>query len=137
VRYTGKPVTMPDGDARRRPMAFPSRYQCTRQGRREGHRELRVEQWNYLWTSEYGSPEVSAEDPTVKERDPMEVESAHVSDDGKTVFLKIPDLKPVMQQKIQMKLKGTDGKDVNYSIFHTINKLGARPDGRHGAAAGK
>ena len=97
-----------------------------------------VEQWNYLWTSEYGSPEVSAEDPTVKERDPMEVESATVSDDGKTIFLKIPDLKPVMQQKIQMKLKGPDGKDMNYSIFHTINKLGAPSNGAGAtAAAGK
>ena len=98
-----------------------------------------VEQWNYLWTSEYGSPEVSAEDPTIKERDPMDVESASLSADGKTVFLKIPDLKPVMQQKIQMKLKGADGKDVSYSIFHTINKLGgAMGDaGTTAAAAGK
>jgi hypothetical protein len=78
---------------------------------------------------------VSAEDPTVKERDPMDVDAVTVSDDGKTVFLKIPDLKPVMQQKIQMKLKGADGKDVNYSIFHTINKLGAPSNGGGATAA--
>jgi len=37
-----------------------------------------------------------------------------------------------------MKLKGTDGKDVNYSIFHTINKLGAPSNGTGAtAAAGK
>jgi hypothetical protein len=40
-----------------------------------------------------------------------------------------------MQQKIQMKLKGADGKDVNYSIFHTINKLGAPSNGGGATAA--
>ena len=83
-----------------------------------------------------GSPEVSAEDPTIKERDPMDVDAVTVSEDGKTVFLKIADLKPVMQQKIQMKLKGADGKDVNYSVFHTINKLGPPSGDATAAAAG-
>ncbi|MDQ3440617.1 MAG: PA14 domain-containing protein, partial [Planctomycetota bacterium] len=136
VRYTGKPVTMPaamhvaaDGIS----IAFTSALDKDAAKDIENYA---VEQWNYLWTSEYGSPEVSAEDPTIKERDPMEVELATLSADGKTIFLKIPDLKPVMQQKIQMKLKGADGKDVNYSIFHTINKLGA-PSGGATAAAGK
>jgi hypothetical protein len=136
VRYTGKPVTMPtamhvaaDGIS----ITFTNALDKAAAKDIENYA---VEQWNYLWTSEYGSPEVSAEDPTVKERDPMDVESASISEDGKTIFLKIPDLKPVMQQKIQMKLKGADGKDVNYSIFHTINKLGA-PSGTATAAAGK
>lgn len=137
VRYTGKPVTMPtklhvaaDGVQ----ITFTNPIDKSAAKDKENYA---VEQWNYLWTSEYGSPEVSAEDPSVKERDPMEVESASVSEDGKTIFLKIPDLKPVMQQKIQMKLKGADGKDVNYSIFHTINKLGAPSNGAATAAAGK
>jgi hypothetical protein len=135
VRYTGKPVTMPtklhvakDGVE----ITFTNPIDKSVAADRENYA---VEQWNYLWTSEYGSPEVSAEDPTVKERDPMDVDAVTVSDDGKTVFLKIPDLKPVMQQKIQMKLKGADGKDVNYSIFHTINKLGAPSNGGGATAA--
>ena len=75
------------------------------------------------------------EDPAVKERDMVDVDEVTVSDDGKTVFLKIQGLKPVMQQKIEFKLKGADGKDVNYSIFHTINKLGGPSAGATAAAA--
>ena len=51
------------------------------------------------------------------------------------MFLKIADLKPVMQQKIEMRLKDAEGKDVNYSIYHTINKLGAPSGGTTAAAS--
>jgi hypothetical protein len=135
VRYTGKPVTMPTAMHVAADGVSITFTNALDKAAAKDIENYAVEQWNYLWTSEYGSPEVSAEDPTVKERDPMDVESATISEDGKSIFLKIPDLKPVMQQKIQMKLKGSDGKDVNYSIFHTINKLGAPSGGATAAAA--
>lgn len=83
-----------------------------------------VEQWNYLWTGDYGSPEVSVEDPTIKERDPVEVDNVELLPDGKSVLIKITDLKPVMSMKIQYKIKAADGTAMDSAIFITINKLG-------------
>ncbi len=135
VRYTGKPVTMPtamhvaaDGIS----ITFTNPLDKKAATNLDNYA---VDQWNYLWTSEYGSPEVSVEDPSVKERDMVDVDEATLSDDGKTVFLKIADLKPVMQQKIEFRLKTADGKDLNHSIYHTINKVGGPSDKAPAAAS--
>ena len=109
-----------------------------------------VEQWNYLWTSEYGSEEYSAKthnyeqkvrklnelrlDPgknaeaiseltrqLKKGRDRVRVRSAKVSDDGKTVSLEIRGIKPVMQMKIQAALKAADGANLPVEVYNTIN----------------
>ena len=54
-----------------------------------------VERWNYRWTENYGSPHVKVSNPKQQGQDPVEVASASLSADGKTVTLKINDLKPV------------------------------------------
>ena len=87
-----------------------------------------VEQWNYLWCSEYGSDDYSASTPDyqakvlelnklredrgpnqkrieeltkslAKGHDEVKVESSKLSADGKTVTLAIPGLKPSMQME--------------------------------------
>src|ERR1700722_3763178 len=68
-----------------------------------------VQVWNYIWHSGYGSPEVSTIAPASgKEKkgdkaahDTLEVKSAKLSADGKTVVLTIEGIKPVMQMKIE------------------------------------
>ena len=109
-----------------------------------------IEQWNYLWCSEYGSDDYSARTPDyeakvrelnrlrldreknqeaieaitkslAKGRDEVKVESAKLSKDGKTVSLEIKDLKPVMQMHIRGKLKAADGKRVAVDVYNTIN----------------
>jgi len=64
-----------------------------------------IEQWNYEWTREYNAKELSVADPTKKARDTVQVSSARLSADGKTVSLTIPEIKPVMQMRIKMNLK--------------------------------
>ena len=45
-----------------------------------------VEQWNYKWTGDYGSPEFSREGPERRRKhDEVEVKKATLSADGKTV----------------------------------------------------
>jgi hypothetical protein len=83
-----------------------------------------VEQWNYRWTPEYGSADYSVENPTKKGRDTVEIESARLSPDGRTVFLSIPAIKPVMQMAIRYNLKSADGKAVEGILHNTVNKLG-------------
>ncbi len=82
-----------------------------------------VEQWNYLWSSEYGSAEYSVIEPKEKGHDGVEVEQVTLSPDRKTVTLKLEEVIPVMQMKIQMKLKSADGTPMDFSIYNTINKV--------------
>lgn len=124
VRYTGKPAHTPvelhvfkDGvqikfsDALETAAATdPSSYA--------------IERWDYKYTGSYGSPEISATDPSVKKHDPMEVKSARLSADGKSVALELPGLKPVNQMKIKMSLRAADGAAIDQEIYHTIHKLG-------------
>src|SRR5262249_20617583 len=58
---------------------------------------------NYLYTENYGSPDFSVANPKKQGRDPVEIASAKVSPDGKTVTLAIPGLKPVMQMLIKLR----------------------------------
>ena len=51
----------------------------------------------------------------------MNVESATLSPDGKTVTLKIPEIKPVMQMVITTRIKAADGTDIRQEIDNTIN----------------
>ncbi|MEA2708829.1 MAG: hypothetical protein QOF78_1430, partial [Phycisphaerales bacterium] len=82
-----------------------------------------VEQWNYLWSSDYGSPEFSVIDPKEKGHDGVDVQKVTLSPDKKTVTLKLEEVIPVMQMKIQMKLKSADGAPMEFSIYNTINKV--------------
>ena len=86
-----------------------------------------VEQWNYLWSSEYGSAEYSVVEPKEKGHDPVEVTKVSLSPDTKTVKLTFDEIAPVMQMKIQLKLKAADGAPVEYTIYNTVNKVPGRP----------
>ena len=54
----------------------------------------------------------------------VEIVAATLSADGKTVFLEIEDIQPVMQMKINLNIKAADGTPVKLVIHNTINKLG-------------
>ncbi len=85
-----------------------------------------VEQWNYLWSKEYGSDDYSVADPTKKGRDPVEVESAKLLPDGKTVFLAIPKIQPVMQMRVQVDVDAQDGETIQNDVYLTIHKVPVR-----------
>jgi hypothetical protein len=82
-----------------------------------------VEQWNYQWTGNYGSAHYSVSNPRRKGQDEVEVLDVSLSDDGKTVFLELEDLQPVMQMKIAYNIKAADGTELENSVWLTINKL--------------
>lgn len=83
-----------------------------------------VDQWNYRWTKDYGSPDFKVSDPAAKGRDSVEIKSAKLSADKKSVFLEAPGLQPVMQMQIKMNIKGENGKAVPDKITNTINAVG-------------
>lgn len=82
-----------------------------------------VSRWNYKWTSRYGSDEYRLNGE--KGRDPAAVDQILLSRDRTTVFLKIRDFKPVMQMRIQMKLKAADGMWFASEVHHTVHARGA------------
>lgn len=83
-----------------------------------------VEQWNYKWTADYGSPEFSVSDPSQKKHDPVTIKSVKLLADKKTIFLEIPDIQPVHQMKIKIKINAADGFPISQDIYNTIHRLG-------------
>jgi hypothetical protein len=79
-----------------------------------------IEQWNYRWSSGYGSGEYKPSNGE-RGRETLEVKSAKLSGDKKTVYLEIPDLKPVMQVLIKAKLDAADGTEIAAEVVGTIN----------------
>jgi len=131
VRYTGAPLCMPtalNATPKGMKVTFTSPVDPELASNPENYA---VEIWNYKWTSNYGSGEYSTlpddpakpKDPKKKSHDPLSVTSAKVGDDGKSVFLGIEGVKPVMQMKITMRLKGADATPANWEIYNTIHEL--------------
>ncbi len=83
-----------------------------------------LEQWNYKYSGDYGSPEFSVEKPGEQHHDPVAVQAARLSPDRKTVFLEIAGLRPVMQMKIKFALTAADGSPVAQEIYNTIHRVG-------------
>lgn len=82
-----------------------------------------VQRWNYRWTENYGSKHYRVSDPGKEGQDEVNVLAAVLSGDGKTVVLKIEDLRPVMQMRIDVDIKSADGERVKTTIYQTVNRV--------------
>ncbi|MDB5354724.1 MAG: Cytochrome c [Phycisphaerales bacterium] len=123
VRYTGKPAHLPVAlhvlkDSISITFSDPLDSQAATDEQNWG-----IEQWNYQWTSQYGSKEYKTTDVKSTGHDEVEVKAAKLSADGKTVTLQTPPLSPVMQMAITMHIKATDGSAVEWEIDNTVNKI--------------
>jgi type 1 glutamine amidotransferase/glucose/arabinose dehydrogenase len=83
-----------------------------------------AEQWNYHYGAQYGSKEFSVHHAGVEGHDAVEIKSARLSDDGRSVFLLIPALRPVMQLRLRYSLRAEDGSPVKGEIDASIHTLG-------------
>ena len=121
VRYTGKPVTMQNGlhitDKGIR-IEFTNALDAASAADAANYSVI---QYNYRWTQNYGSEKWKVSNPEQKGNDPVDVKSATLSPDKKSVFLAIDGLKPVMQMEIKMNIKAADGNPVPDRIGNTIN----------------
>ena len=125
VRYTGKAVQMPVGlhvlkDAIALTFSDPLDKATA-----EDVGSYAIQQWGYRWTQNYGSKEYSVAEPQKPGHDDVEIASATLSAEGRTVTLKIPSLQPVMQMKIQVNLKTADGQPLKHTIHNTISRVPA------------
>jgi hypothetical protein len=123
VRYTGKPVYLPialhvHSNGLHLTFTVPLNRSVAEDGENYG-----IQQWNYKWSAEYGSKEYSVKFPDVVGHDAVELKSARLSQDGRTVFLEIPAMTTVMQMAIKYNLEAADGELIKGEIYNTINRL--------------
>ena len=92
-----------------------------------------IEVWNYLYSQNYGSPELSVLEPERKRergkenRDPLNIKAATLSKDGCTVFLEVEGMRPVNQMKITWDLDTADGRALRGELHNTIHALQKDP----------
>ncbi len=123
VRYTGKPVhTVLELHVRREAIELLFTNPLDRESALNPDAWGAV-QWNYVWSEKYGSPDWSVADPKKQGRDPVEIRSIRLSEDGRTVTLEIPGLKPVMQMLVRARIRGADGTPIPLELVHTINRV--------------
>ena len=123
LRYTGRPSRLPVAvhsgqqgilvrfstplDAKA--AADPSRYELKR--------------WNYERSAAYGSGHFKLDGTLGEETLPL---AAHLSADGRSVLLVVPDMKPVMQLQLGYRLRSRVGaalQDTLYLTVHAIDSL--------------
>ena len=56
----------------------------------------------------------------------MAIQGIKLSDDKKSVFLEIENLKPVMQSRIRFNINAADKSVIKQEILHTINRVPAK-----------
>ena len=92
-----------------------------------------VEIWNYLYSQNYGSPELSVLEPERKRergkenRDPLTVKSAKLAEDRCTVFLEVEGMRPVHQMKITWDLDTEAGRPLRGELHNSIHALKKDP----------
>ena len=122
VRYTGGPVRLPTGFHVHENgvlVEFPTPVDPALAGSPRSHF---AQAWNYRYTAGYGSQELAPGHPGVPGHDPLAVRSATVLGDGRSVFLEIPDLQPVSQLHLHLRV---DPADDPVDLFATAHALDA------------
>lgn len=81
----------------------------------------RVERWNYLRTEDYGSGHFRLDGSPGQEVLP--VFSAHLSDDGKGVFLAIPNIEEAQQMQLSYILNAVSGDPIIDDFWFSVNHV--------------
>jgi hypothetical protein len=85
-----------------------------------------VEQWNYRWSAAYGSKKYRVGKPEVEGTDLLEIEAVELSDDGKAVWISIPDLKPSQNLSLKYRLRSRSDEPVENAVNMTLHQLPPR-----------
>jgi putative heme-binding domain-containing protein len=119
VRYTGAPVNLPvsfhayeNGVS----VAFSQPLSPEIAGKAASHL---AQCWNYRYGQAYGSAEYSSRHIDVRGHDVLTIASAHLINDGRTLFLEIPDLQPVNQLHLHLRADNGAPRD----LFATIHRM--------------
>ncbi|NIP98578.1 MAG: hypothetical protein GWO24_36275 [Akkermansiaceae bacterium] len=121
VRYTGNPVRLPAALKVEKNGVRLSFFEALDPAAALDPGLFKISQWQYRWTRNYGSPDFKISSPDEKGRDHVPVQSVEPGPDGKSVLIRIEDIKPVMQMAIHYDLRAASGASLKGEIFATIN----------------
>lgn len=121
VRYTGAPTTLPrevvptdkgvlvrfDVPLDAKKATDPASYS--------------LQSWSYKRTYKYGSPQYKADG--TPGQDTLPVSAAYLSQDGRSVFIAVPDMQPVMQLRVGWSLATKDGAAFEQNGYTTPYEL--------------
>lgn len=82
-----------------------------------------LKQWNYLWSSRYGSKQHSPKNDWEVGADQVVIKGVTLSNDRKSVVLTIPDIQPVHQVHMKINLLAADQTKFKEEAYLTINAV--------------
>jgi hypothetical protein len=123
IRYTGKPVHLPSRFAAHSDGLVIEFDEPLDPGSLRASDAIRVEQWNYRWSSTYGSYHYSQSDPNQIGHDALVVQNASLAEGGKKLFLAITGLRPVDQIQVTLNLRTIAGAVLKCNLYGTINAV--------------
>ena len=121
VRYTGDPVQLPAAfHAHTNGVLVTFTNQADR-SIAENPTNHFAQAWNYRYSAGYGSREYSPRHPGMPGHDPLPIRSATLLSDGRSLFLEIPDLQPVNQLHLRLRIDAGQPRD----LFATVHAMAA------------
>ncbi len=125
VRWTGRPAHLPVAWHAHANGITVTFSEPLKRDTAEDAGSYAVKRWNYRYAAQYGSKDWSVAQPGKEGRDDVPVRSAKLLADGRTVFLDLGDLAPVMQMELKWNLDAVDGKAMRSQLWLTLNTLDA------------
>lgn len=121
VRYTGDPVQLPIG-FHAHENGLRVRFAAAIDPTVVQHLDLQFAQaWNYRYSGAYGSPEFAPSHPDLQGHDRLTITGVHVLPDQRELFLEMPELQPVNQ--LHLRLRVDDGAPQElYATIHALDK---------------
>jgi putative heme-binding domain-containing protein len=120
VRYTGQPLQLPVGyRVHENGIAVKFIEPLDRQQAEDAKNHF-AQCWNYRYSGAYGSLEYAPGHQGIVGHTALQIAAAHLLDDGRTLFLELPELQPVNQLHLRLNVGGPRGHD----LFCTVNRLG-------------
>ncbi len=116
VRATGKPAYAPIGLTTARETVKVTFTDALDRGSSENPEAWTIEAWDLKRTKNYGSKHYNQRK--------WKVEAVSLSEDGKTVTLKIPELAPTWGMLIRCEIRGATGEVVQREIHNSIHAIG-------------
>ncbi len=119
VRYTGAPVLLPV-DFHLHENGLVVRFSGPLDARTvKNARNHFAQCWNYRYSAGYGSAEFSRQHFGARGHDLLPIASAHLLEDGVSLFLELPDLQPVNQLHLRLQPQPEIFRD----LFLTVHRL--------------